>query len=326
MPTVVPRLKYVDFAPRKDKEDPSSRFRKLDAVLERINSEIQARECDPRMGDIITIETLYHPVASSDWIIDDKNTLNLFPSRCVSIIRIFYFSSTEIVDEFPIIGLKDFIPKQLSGGGFFKMPVFETFSAVMKRASDWISCHPEVEFKNAQCLEVKMRIMGRIDTKTMSHSGDFGNFVRIFRVAYTTSPVATLPPNPLPVPIFLSSVIFAPADRDASVSQIKSKIHEWVEDGMPTEMGSRDLTSIPRLLSAETVEIFCKDFSEDEITFETENTFKPNRIGTKNQFLFMAFRVYFDAGFTGRRAGRRVSQTLAIPSKFSRSKPSCQLI
>ena len=36
------RLKYVDFTPRKDNDDASSRFRKLDAVLERVNSEIQS--------------------------------------------------------------------------------------------------------------------------------------------------------------------------------------------------------------------------------------------------------------------------------------------
>lgn len=35
-------LKYVDFTPRKDNDDPNSRFRKLDAVLERVNNEIQS--------------------------------------------------------------------------------------------------------------------------------------------------------------------------------------------------------------------------------------------------------------------------------------------
>lgn len=36
------KLRYADFTPRKDNDDPNCRFRKLDAVLERINSEIQS--------------------------------------------------------------------------------------------------------------------------------------------------------------------------------------------------------------------------------------------------------------------------------------------
>lgn len=181
------------------------------------------------MGDIITIETLYYPVTSSSWTIDQKNSVNLFPSRCVSVIRIFYLESDEEVKSFPIIGIKDFVPKQISGGGFFKMPVFECFSRVLERASEWISSNPELKFKNAQCLEVKMKIMGRIDTKIMSHSAEQGDFARIFRVAYTKSNDDY---TSHAQPIFLSSVIFTPADQDASVLEIKRKMHAWVEEGI----------------------------------------------------------------------------------------------
>jgi len=80
-------------------------------------------------------------------------------------------------------------------------------------------------------------------------------------------------------------------------------------------------------LSAETVEIFCKDFSEEEIKNETDNTFKPNRIGTMNQFLFMAFRVYFDIGYFGRMQGRRISSAMLIPGHArSRSNSNCGLM
>lgn len=133
------KLKYVDFTPRKDDDDPHSRFRKLDAVLERVNREIQSGlfssdarvlflshwstgACDRNMGDIVTIETLYYPVSTSDWTVDQRNSVNLFPSRCVCLLRIFYIHSPVVVTKFPIIGIKDFVPKQISGGGFFKMP------------------------------------------------------------------------------------------------------------------------------------------------------------------------------------------------------------
>jgi hypothetical protein len=195
--------------------------------------------CDKHMGDIITIETLYYPVTSSEWIVEQKNSVNLFPSRCVSVIRIFYMASPSLSKSFPIIGIKDFIPKQISGGGFFKMPVFESFPQVLERASEWITANPDLKFKNAQCLETKMKIMGRIDTRIMSHSADQGDFVRFFRVAYIKSDPA---PSPPPPPIFLSSVIFTPADSDASVLEIKRKIHAWIEEGIG---GEREFQFIP---------------------------------------------------------------------------------
>lgn len=78
--------------------------------------------CDPHMGEIVTIESLNYPVSSSDWTVDQKNSVNLFPSRSVCLIRIFYMESPIVVQTFPTIGVKDFVPKQISGGGFFKMP------------------------------------------------------------------------------------------------------------------------------------------------------------------------------------------------------------
>lgn len=451
-------LNYVDFLPNYENDDKNQRFRKLDQVIERINFEFQ-NGVHPKIGSIITIETLYHPV-TTDWKIDSKNSLNNFPSRCVSIIRIFYSRKPPGVKfnsplyKLPMIGIIDFVPKQMSSGGFFKSPVFENFSQVLTRATDWITQNPELEFKNAQCLEVKMKTMGRIDTKIMSHNGDRGDYIRIYRVAYTKSTnqlnIPPSPPllvpstshsihvdtnqvnvtiadtdetqstesvngrvneddkqslstdnsqikeqdeqlngeeeinvndcsqkinqqdtrdnetvtsedvtnnksikikferintdgsgeiiepevevtveeppryenisstplisNPPPAPIFLSSVIYTPADEDATVYEIKRKMHEWIDQTARFAFRDGPIISRPRLLSAETVEFFCKDFSEYEIKLETENTFKPNRIGTMNQFLFMAFRVYFDVGyFADRMESRRVSSTIVIP-------------
>lgn len=231
-PIPVQVLKYVDFTPRLDIEDDSNRFKKLDIVLERVNREIREGRVDKKLGEIITIETLYYPVANSDWKIEEKTSINLFPSRCISIIRIFYTEASEEVTSYPEIGIKDFIPKQISGGGFFKRPVFEDFSAVLSTASDWITANPEFEFKNAQCLEVKMR-WGRIDSRVMSHNGDRGDYIRIFRVSYIKKNSSSLDLNggendQAQTPIFLSTIIFTPADKDATVQEIRRKIHEWV--------------------------------------------------------------------------------------------------
>ena len=151
------------------------------------------------------------------------------------------------------------------------MPVFESFSAVLTRASEWISANPECQFKNAQCLEVKMKTMGRIDSKIMSHSGDRGDYVRIFRVAFikensqgtthSRSPTTLSAPGtevtdvsgdtlsrPPPPPIFLSTIIFTPADQDATVQEIKRKIHEWVVQATDGQCPPMSRTPLPTLI------------------------------------------------------------------------------
>ncbi|KAI1289768.1 hypothetical protein HDE_09260 [Halotydeus destructor] len=342
-------LKYVEFTPRPDDDDDSTRFKKLDLVLERINREIREGKSDLLLGDVITIETLYYP-ADSSWKTEAECKVHLFPSRCISLIRIFYFEAKTPPETYPVIGIKDFVPKHISGGSLFKKPTFEPLSDVISRASSWLSHHPDADFRNAQCLEVKMKIMGRVDPKIMSHTADRGDYIRIFRVAYVTTAEyadqlkmedkkshdksashlahqASTSGDHKPT-IYMSSVIFTPAGPEATVQEIRRRIHEWVVQAtrdvgsMLLEEGQDDLR--PRLLSAETVEIFTKDFSEDEIRGETENTFKFNRIGTMNQFLYMAFRVYFDVGHHGRHLrSNSISSTISSAPARRRHQPDC---
>lgn len=89
-----------------------------------------------------------------------------------------------------------------------------------------------------------------------------------------------------------------------------------------TNAGADGTVHRPRLLSAETVEIFTKDFTEDEIKDQTENTFQFNRIGTMNSFLYMAFRVYFDVGYYGKKL-----RSKSVSSTMSTSKhEACELM
>lgn len=59
----------------------------------------------------------------------------------------------------------------------------------------------------------------------------------------------------------------------------------------------------PRILTAETVEVFSRDFRDDHI-MELEkaasgDTFHFNRFGNKNAYMFMAIRVMIDVGICG---------------------------
>ncbi|RWS29280.1 hypothetical protein B4U80_00675 [Leptotrombidium deliense] len=305
----------MDFIPVVDDEDDNSRFERLDIVIEKVNKAIKEGKID---GKILTIETLYFP-ANAEWVIDPELTLHIFPTKCVSIIRIFFEKGKVCKD---IVGIKDYVPKLIGGGGFFKKPEFEQFSDCIQRASEWLSENPELDLKNAQCLEVKIKSISQIDTGIMSHSADRGDYIRIFRMAYTKSTDRQqLPPPP---PIYLSSVIFTPAGHETSVHEIKRKMHEWVV-AATLEINSSGEKPLhrPRLLSAETVEIFTKDFSEEEIRSETENTFQFNRIGTMNSFLYMAFRVYFDVGFYGRKCrSKSISSTVGT----NKHDANCQLM
>lgn len=67
----------------------------------------------------------------------------------------------------------------------------------------------------------------------------------------------------------------------------------WVDDQTESDELAK-YSRKPRLLSAETVEIFTKNFSAEEIEKETENCFNFNRIGTMNNFLYFSFRIYLD--------------------------------
>ncbi|XP_015790368.1 uncharacterized protein LOC107367203 [Tetranychus urticae] len=319
---------YADFKPEKDDDDDTTRFEKLETVIDRANKSI--REGNVK-GTPITIETLYFP-ANSDWEIDPEATLHVFPGKCVSIIRLFYISGADNCTE--QIGIRDFTPKLLTGGGLFKKPSFENLSGTMSRASDWLANNGSLEFKNAQCLEIKVKNYKHIETNSMSHSSDRGDYLRIFRVAYTKRPTDSVQDTPdslrpddsntfSPRSIFLSSVIFTPADRETSLTQIKRKLHDWVDKAIKDIRfeGANPGSQKPRLLSAETVEIFCRQFSEEDIKGETENTFQYNRIGTINCFLFMAFRVYFDVGQVGRTFRSR-----SVASTASRKTDSCKVL
>jgi len=54
------------------------------------------------------------------------------------------------------VGLADFIPNHLSGGGLFSRPKFEGQDLVLGKVSTWMSENPEIIFCNAQTIDVQM--------------------------------------------------------------------------------------------------------------------------------------------------------------------------
>jgi len=60
----------------------------------------------------------------------------------------------------------------------------------------------------------------------------------------------------------------------------------------------------PRLLSAETVEVFAKDFRDDNVIelekAANDDTFLANRFGNKNAYMFFSLRIFYDNAIYGR--------------------------
>jgi hypothetical protein len=120
-------------------------------VVSRINAKIRATTFDGRR--LITIESL-NVEANSDWKINSEQSVADESSRHVTIIRLFYEEGPCLEEE---IGIADFTPHHLSGGSLFKRPHFEQFSSIIDRASQWLSDNPEINFLNAQSIDIKLK-------------------------------------------------------------------------------------------------------------------------------------------------------------------------
>lgn len=53
---------------------------------------------------------------------------------------------------------------------------------------------------------------------------EHGDYLRIFRVAYTKPAADNVPKSP----IYLSTKLFMPSRKSDTISDIKQKLHEWV--------------------------------------------------------------------------------------------------
>lgn len=72
----------------------------------------------------------------------------------MTIVRIYYEEGSSSEEE---IGMADFVPLHLSGGSLFSRPEFESFDNVISRASRWLSENPEINFRNAQSIDFKLK-------------------------------------------------------------------------------------------------------------------------------------------------------------------------
>ncbi|XP_053206350.1 uncharacterized protein LOC128390628 isoform X2 [Panonychus citri] len=292
--TIEPQiLDYIDIIPenRGDGDSFCPKFENLNQCVERINKMTQERKIN---GTIITIESL-NCEAEIDWKINPEQTLNFFTNKTVTIIRIFYEKGPPNQLE---IGIKDFVPKNISGGGFFKRPKFEAFSLVLTRATRWLSENPDISLRNAQSLDIKLKSLGSCDLTCSMAYTEHGDYLKIFRIAYTKCPKSqsTLSLNLSNAimetkSLILGSKLFMPIKKGESLTEIRQRMEDWINT-IPKDQVNGEINRPIEILSAETVEVFCRS-DDNELEKAVEDTFQYNRFGTKNGYIFISLRVYF---------------------------------
>uniref|UniRef100_T1K1F9 Uncharacterized protein n=2 Tax=Tetranychus urticae TaxID=32264 RepID=T1K1F9_TETUR len=286
-------LDYLDIIPenRGDGDSFCPKFENLNQCVERINKMVREKKIN---GTIITVESL-NCEAEIDWKINPEQTLNFFTNKTVTILRIFYEKGPPSELE---IGIKDFVPQNLSGGGFFKRPKFEPFSLVLTRSTKWLIENPDVTFRNAQSLDIKLKSLGPCDVTSMAYT-EHGDYLKIFRIAYT-KPLKCKSNQSLNIDnnnivetksLVLASKLFMPTKKGESLTEIRQRLEDWINVSHKDQIVG-EINKPIEILSAETVEVFCRS-DDNELEKAVDDTFQYNRFGTKNGYIFMSLRVYF---------------------------------
>lgn len=120
----VQTLNYYDLLPESLNE--YGKFENLDHLLARANEMISNREVQ---GNLITVESLICESSGAAWKVEPDVTLSSVSAKKMIVLRLFY--QENLISPDTSIGIIDFIPRHLSGGGLFKRPKYEAFDDVI---------------------------------------------------------------------------------------------------------------------------------------------------------------------------------------------------
>lgn len=130
---------------------------KIEQIINRINLDILNQKFE---GNILCVTTFpcYNLEENS---INSKN-VNIPIGSIVNVVRVFSLISRNQSNrsnncQIDLIGFADFIPECISGGGFIKYPKFQTQSALIQKASKWMTQNPELKFLNCSSVDIKLR-------------------------------------------------------------------------------------------------------------------------------------------------------------------------
>lgn len=104
---------------------------------------------------MITIESLICESSGAAWKVEPDVTLSSVSTKKMIVLRLFYQENPLSADS--SIGIIDFIPKHISGGGLFKRPKYEPFDDVISRAYVWLADNEQVRLVNLKTLDIKLK-------------------------------------------------------------------------------------------------------------------------------------------------------------------------
>ncbi|CAG2164118.1 unnamed protein product [Oppiella nova] len=290
---IVPQIQFRDFEP-KILDSSNNTFESIDEVVARLNGAINAEEIT---GKVLNVQTLACS-AGHNWEIDSQSTrYQPWVGKTVFVLRVFWRLGP-IQDE--EVGLADFAPQCLVGGGMFKRPQFESQSCVLQKASKWLSENLEINFFSAMSVYIKLKSMVSIDTKQMSVTRETGNYVRFLRIAYTkprdmSADILIDSTLPAPPPIYLKHQVFV---LHKDYSEIKNAINDFIgKDEWRTSQEPYKWL----LLNCETFPIFAKNYLKTTLEKNTDRSFQALLSSNLNPSLteYYAIKLYYDVGHFG---------------------------
>ncbi|OTF83030.1 hypothetical protein BLA29_005507, partial [Euroglyphus maynei] len=172
--------------------EPKECLEKIQEITKRINDDIINKKIHGRILNVITFPCYYnkennHLNVSEEQIQPGSKIPN---GHIVNLIRVFYVSKpiceydNEISTQNPKeqIGIIDFVPRCISGGGFIKYPRFETQTDIIDKATMWMTKNSQYKYLNFSSIDIKLKSMTSIDSGEMTFSRNTGDFVRIIRL------------------------------------------------------------------------------------------------------------------------------------------------
>ncbi|KAJ6224771.1 hypothetical protein RDWZM_003316 [Blomia tropicalis] len=299
-------LKYLDFVPQRQN---GNAFESIDDLLARVNERL--RQPDAAKWNMVTLQSLKIE-ANSDWNMGDVEvSLAEESSRHLIILRLYYeeynYSDSGMwptsANKVAVIGFEDFKPRHLSGGSFFKRPQFEPFSSLVQRAGKWLTNQTGIHFMNAQSIDIKVKSLSRIDSRTSTHI-EHGDFIQMLRVVFlrfvpseSTSTVDrprprsaqlannnTRPETSAAASLPLGSKVILTTKYEHALDSLQQRVHNWLRNEQNVDVF---------VLSGETVDIYGKDDDERNLERSLEECFQSNRLGSLNMYAFTAVRLFY---------------------------------
>ncbi|XP_064487179.1 uncharacterized protein LOC135399271 isoform X3 [Ornithodoros turicata] len=182
------QLDYINLVPQEVDSGglfSTPKYEMLHQMIDRYNSVVRFR---PPPGRILAVESQEMKATGKSKFDPDRSYWyegGAAGKRFLFVVRLFFevgYCPSEAV------GVADFVPEEIEPEDCCWSPIFENFSNVLAKASQWCAEQSGIRFCNAQSLEIKLHSGNDVDTQQLSYSersNAITRYIRVLRVAYT---------------------------------------------------------------------------------------------------------------------------------------------